>query len=155
MTTDHESTAPHRTIYRLLRRVACGTTAAAIATPLLLGCTTTEATTSPPPSATAVASATAEPAVDGVIPVPVSAVRAPAGLRPGASVKILGVTEAAVDGMGVVGHVVAIRPHGDQLTIDLTPANSHLLIGTETATALANPPHPLTVIQLEAPEGDQ
>ncbi|MCZ4537999.1 hypothetical protein O4159_21575 [Gordonia terrae] len=69
--------------------------------------------------------------------------------------KILGVTEAAVDGMEVVGHVVAIRPHGDQLTIDLTPANSHLLIGTETATALANPPHPLTVIQLEAPEGDQ
>lgn len=81
----------------------------------------------------------------------VPAVQAPAELRPGSHVQILGVDDPELSAPGqqrtYIAHVVAVRPHGDTVTVDLSPQN----YTTDLGAPLANPTRPLTLIQLEAP----
>ncbi|MAU80866.1 MAG: hypothetical protein CME34_03145 [Gordonia sp.] len=132
-------------------RAAVAAVTMAAAAVSLLGCSSGQ---TPATSTVTSAPATAITEDGPVVPVTIPTVQAPAELRPGSRVQILGVDDAELVAPGqqrtYVAKVVAVRPHGDSVTVDLSPPG----YTTDLGAPLANPRHPLTLIQLDAPSED-
>ncbi|MDF3285028.1 hypothetical protein [Gordonia sp. N1V] len=133
--------------------MATAITVAGTAAVLLAGCTTSQQTAGPHSGSTPASAAShssAPPGMTGaVVAVTVPTDQAPANLQPGSTVRIVGVHQGPED-LPLTGTVVAVRPHGELLTVDVFPQNFGAG-DTAILTALLTPPSPLSLVQINGP----
>ncbi|MFT4398076.1 hypothetical protein ACLTEW_24435 [Gordonia lacunae] len=138
----------------LWHRRTLGATAAAAALATVIGGCTTD---TPPPASTGTApsssSATGAAPQGHVVPITLPAMRAPAGLGVHSVVQVLGVRDDNPARGRLTAVVSAVRAHGDQVTVDLTPDVGPWDDPT-TLSAVTDPHTPLILVQLSAPSGD-